>query len=156
MTDVPHDLKMNGTPNLIELLESQPDPSSVWAREAGPASDDDPRFASRSESLGELSLCSDETSDLSGQVLADISVCSDEGASDSAGSDVRIKTDIERIGTTVYGLPLYHFRYKTGTERYRGVMAQDVLQVMPGAVTVGADGYYRVKYGELGISMTRA
>lgn len=30
-------------------------------------------------------------------------------------SDVRLKTDIRHVGTTVYGLPLYHFRYKRGT-----------------------------------------
>ena len=38
-------------------------------------------------------------------------------------------------------------------KHYEGVMAQDVLQVMPGAVSLGADGYYRVNYGALGTSM---
>jgi hypothetical protein len=46
--------------------------------------------------------------------------------------------------------------YKTGAERFEGVMAQDVLEVMPDAVVVGPDGYYRVKYGQLGIRMTPA
>jgi hypothetical protein len=71
-------------------------------------------------------------------------------------SDVRLKTDIERVGTTVYGLPVYQFRYKTGPERFEGVMAQDVLEVMPEAVVRGEDGYYRVMYDKLGIKMTRA
>ena len=70
-------------------------------------------------------------------------------------SDIRLKADIEQVGTTVYGLPLYHFRYKTGAERFEGVMAQDVLEVMPDAVLIGSDGYYRVKYGQLGIRMSR-
>jgi hypothetical protein len=35
-------------------------------------------------------------------------------------------------------------------------MAQDVLNVMPEAVSVGADGFYRVNYRKLGIAMTRA
>jgi hypothetical protein len=35
-------------------------------------------------------------------------------------------------------------------------MAQDVLEVMPDAVVVDEDGYYRVKYGLLGIRMDRA
>ncbi|HKU28633.1 MAG TPA: tail fiber domain-containing protein [Candidatus Sulfotelmatobacter sp.] len=101
-------------------------------------------YHAKAITLGELSLCADEGP-------ADQSVCADE-----ISSDVRLKTDIERVGTTVYGLPLYHFRYKTGAERFEGVMAQDVLEVMPDAVMVGEDGYYRVKYGQLGIQMTRA
>jgi hypothetical protein len=35
-------------------------------------------------------------------------------------------------------------------------MAQDVLKVMPDAVVMGEDRYYRVRYGQLGIRMTRA
>jgi hypothetical protein len=81
------------------------------------------------------------------------SVCAD-GVDDGL-SDVRLKTDIEQVGMTVYGLPLYHFRYKTGPERFEGVMAQDVLEVMPNAVVTGDDGFYRVNYGRLGIRMTR-
>ncbi len=68
-------------------------------------------------------------------------------------SDVRLKEDVRRIGTTVFGLPLYHFKYLGKPETYEGVMAQEVLQVMPDAVSVGADGYYRVNYGALGTSM---
>ena len=68
-------------------------------------------------------------------------------------SDIRLKTNIRQIGTTVFGLPLYHFKYFGRPETYEGVMAQDVLQVMPSAVSVGADGYYRVSYTALGTSM---
>ena len=38
-------------------------------------------------------------------------------------------------------------------DQYEGVMAQDVLKVMPTAVSVGEDGYYRVDYAMLGIEM---
>jgi hypothetical protein len=68
-------------------------------------------------------------------------------------SDVRLKTDITEVGTTVMGLPLYQFRYIDGTQRFEGVMAQDVIQKMPDAVTKGDDGYYRVYYARLGIRM---
>ncbi len=68
-------------------------------------------------------------------------------------SDVRLKQDVRRVGTTVFGLPLYHFKYLGKPETYEGVMAQDVLQVMPGAVLLGGDGYYRVNYSALGTSM---
>jgi len=70
-------------------------------------------------------------------------------------SDVRLKADIESVGATAHGLPLYHFRYLDGPERYEGVMAQDVLKVAPDAVIVGEDGYYRVDYTKLGIAMRR-
>jgi hypothetical protein len=72
---------------------------------------------------------------------------------DAGASDLRLKDDVQRVGTTVFGLPLYHFKYIGAPETYEGVMAQDVLQVMPGAVSLGADGYYRVNYGALGTSM---
>ena len=34
-------------------------------------------------------------------------------------------------------------------------MAQDVLKVMPSAVSIGEDGYYRVNYEMLGIELRR-
>ncbi len=68
-------------------------------------------------------------------------------------SDSRLKTDISVAGTTVYGLPLYRFRYTGGKDLYEGVMAEDVLQVKPAAVSRGADGYYRVNYGALGLKL---
>ena len=71
------------------------------------------------------------------------------------GSDLRLKQDVRCIGTTVFGLPLYRFKYIGKPETYEGVMAHEVLQVMPDAVSVGADGYYRVNYSALGTSMRR-
>jgi len=68
-------------------------------------------------------------------------------------SDARLKQDVRRIGTTLFGLPLYHFKYVGKPETYEGVMAQEVLQLMPSAVSVGADGYYRVNYSALGARM---
>jgi len=70
-------------------------------------------------------------------------------------SDVRLKTDITRIGTSAHGLPLYTFRYIGEADLYEGVMAQDVLPVMPSAVSVAQDGYYRVDYEQLGIPFRR-
>ena len=70
-------------------------------------------------------------------------------------SDLRLKTDIRRIGTAAHGLPLYSFRYIGETGLYEGVMAQDVLGVMPEAVSVAEDGYYRVDYELLGIPFRR-
>ena len=68
-------------------------------------------------------------------------------------SDVRLKEDVQRIGTTVFGLPLYHFKYVGRSETYEGVLAHEVLQVMPDAVSRGEDSYFRVNYSALGTSM---
>ncbi len=70
-------------------------------------------------------------------------------------SDLRLKTDIRRVGTAAHDLPLYAFRYIGEPGRYEGVMAQDVLGIMPEAVSVADDGYYRVDYELLGIPFRR-
>ena len=70
-----------------------------------------------------------------------------------AESDRRLKTDISQTGVAANGLPLYRFRYLDGAQYYEGVMAQDVLAYNADAVLVGADGYYRVDYGQLGLRM---
>lgn len=77
-----------------------------------------------------------------------------EGA-ENFSSDIRQKEKIAQIGRTAHALPLYRFHYKGGVDEYVGVMAQDVLKVRPAAVSVGADGFYRVNYRMLGISMLR-
>ena len=126
------------TPNLLELIEACPPYGS--------------------EMVGiDMGVVFDGISDgipdrIEPSTFADgpaLSVCADG----VEPSDFALKTDIEQVGTTVYGLPLYHFRYKTGPEYFQGVMAQDVLEVMPDAVVTGENGFYRVKYGQLGIRM---
>ena len=70
-------------------------------------------------------------------------------------SDMRAKTNLHLIGKTVLDLPLYSFEYKNRSGTFIGVMAQDVLKVKPSAVTLGADGLYRVDYQALGIEMVQ-
>jgi hypothetical protein len=77
------------------------------------------------------------------------------GGEGPGASDIRLKTDIRQVGTTAHNLPLYTFRYIGKDGQYEGVMAQDVLKVMPRAVIVDEDGYYRVDYNMLGIQMRR-
>lgn len=76
--------------------------------------------------------------------------------SETAKSDRRLKTNVARIGTTVFGLPLYRFSYLGRKATFTGVMAQDVLGVMPQAVSRDATGFYSVDYGMLGIAMGNA
>ena len=72
-------------------------------------------------------------------------------------SDPRLKQNIELAGRDERtGLNLYEFAYKDMPhERWRGVMADEVLQVMPSAVHTNEEGFMSVDYGALGIEMTQ-
>jgi ABC-type enterochelin transport system substrate-binding protein len=49
-------------------------------------------------------------------------------------SDRRLKTDIEKVGKTNAGLPIYTYKYKGDKTTQMGVMAQDVEKKTPNAV----------------------
>ena len=70
-------------------------------------------------------------------------------------SDRRLKTNIVQVGKDARtGLDLYEFNYKEDLDtRWRGVMADDVEQILPDAVVYNSDGYAMVNYGMLGIPM---
>jgi hypothetical protein len=76
----------------------------------------------------------------------------------NTGSDRVIKDDIVRIGRHPTGIGLYLFSYKPefrdawGDGRQLGVMADEVEQVMPQAVSWHHRGYKMVDYGLLGFS----
>jgi hypothetical protein len=68
-----------------------------------------------------------------------------------APSDRRLKQDIERIGTTPAGLPVYKFRYRQDPSRdYIGVMADEAKKVFPDAVFAGPNGFDWVDYARIG------
>jgi hypothetical protein len=71
-------------------------------------------------------------------------------------SDRRLKRDIVQVGTLPSGIHLYEFNYIWGGPRYVGVMAQDVLKVMPEAVIIDQYGFYRVDYSMIGTRMVLA
>ena len=77
------------------------------------------------------------------------------GSDAAAISDIRLKTNIEKVGIAANGLPLYTFKYIGSDVMYRGVMAQDVLEVFPEAVITMPNGFLAVHYDMLGLSMTR-
>ena len=79
------------------------------------------------------------------------------GAASIKYSDRRLKQDIELVGRDERtGLNLYEFAYKDMPhERWRGVMADEVLQVMPSAVHTNAQGFMSVDYAALGLEMTK-
>jgi hypothetical protein len=70
-------------------------------------------------------------------------------------SDVRLKTDIRRVRTHPMGFGIYRFKYLWSDTAYLGVLAQEVMQKSPQAVTRGPGNFLAVDYDALGLSMTR-
>ncbi len=68
------------------------------------------------------------------------------GGALAAGSDIRIKENIRKVGMTDGGLPVYIYNYIGDNLTHMGVMAQDVEKVNPDAVTE-MNGYKAVYYG---------
>jgi hypothetical protein len=68
-------------------------------------------------------------------------------------SDIRLKRDIVELVRLDNGLRLYRYRYLWSDQVYVGVMAQEVAEIVPDAVLLGADGYLRVNYSRLGLRL---
>lgn len=70
-------------------------------------------------------------------------------------SDIRLKENIEYIGHEK-GIPVYDFNYRNDETkaRYRGVMAQDIIETHPEAVHE-FNGVYMVDYSKLGIEFKK-
>jgi hypothetical protein len=66
-----------------------------------------------------------------------------------APSDVRLKTDIERIGALPSGLPVYAYDYIWGGPRQVGVMAHEARELFPDAVAEFG-GFLAVDYSRIG------
>jgi hypothetical protein len=62
-------------------------------------------------------------------------------------SDRRLKSNIKRVGTHPLGIGIYE--YDIFDRRERGVMAQEVEQVMPSAVIEHPSGFKMVNYAAL-------
>jgi hypothetical protein len=73
-------------------------------------------------------------------------------------SDERTKTNITPYKTLNNGINLYDYNYKSdyasiyGSDRKRGVLAQEVMYQYPGAVSVAGNGMYVVDYSKLPVS----
>lgn len=69
------------------------------------------------------------------------------GAGLKAFSDVRLKSNIVKIGNHAIGIGIYE--YDIFGQREQGVIAQELMQVMPDAVHQHSSGYLMVDYGRL-------
>jgi hypothetical protein len=70
------------------------------------------------------------------------------GSGTPTTSDRRLKSNIVRVGTHPLGIGVYE--YDIWGMRQRGVMADEVLGVMPEAVTMQDNGYMAVFYDKIG------
>jgi hypothetical protein len=64
-------------------------------------------------------------------------------------SDRRLKRNIERVGMTQAGVPIYTFRYVWGRRRHLGVMADEAKTVCPAAVSRHWSGFLQVDYSKV-------
>ena len=71
-------------------------------------------------------------------------------------SDRRLKKNVTRIAEHAAGFGIYRFQYLWSDAEYVGVMAQEVVELMPQAVVRGDDGFLRVDYAGIGMHMERS
>jgi len=92
--------------------------------------------------------------DTAGQMLNAVQMGLSIAAAFGAGSDIRIKKDIEQVDVSPDGHKIYEFNYKNDptNTRYRGAMAQDVVKIDPMAVGI-RDNYLTVDYSKIDVDM---
>lgn len=64
-------------------------------------------------------------------------------------SDIRLKTNVRRIGISSKGYTRYRWDWRDGTGSAEGVIAQEVMQRDPSAVSEGAGGFLMVDYSRV-------
>jgi len=88
---------------------------------------------------------------LVGQITGALGPAGTQAAIAAAASDSRLKENIKQVSQNGK-FDIYEFNYINQPTRWRGVMAQDVLKIMPQAVIV-IKGYLHVLYDMIGIKM---
>ena len=68
------------------------------------------------------------------------------------GSDIKIKENIEYVGSSPQGHNIWEFNYQGDSTRYRGAMAQEVAKLNPDAVHV-IDDVLHVDYSKIDVDM---
>jgi len=69
-------------------------------------------------------------------------------------SDIRLKENINKVGMSKSGIPIYTFSYKDEEQLWSGTMAQDLISIgREDAVTIMDNGYYGVYYNMIDVDM---
>ena len=97
----------------------------------------------------------DPGADQAGQLMNTISFGLNVATGIAAISDKRVKDNIDRVGTSPKGYGIYEWNYRgeSPDERYRGVIAQDVVKQNPMAVTILENGLLGVYYDKLDVEL---
>lgn len=80
------------------------------------------------------------------------------GKAATAFSDIRLKEDIQQVGQSESGIPIYEWTYKQDPDkdRYQGTMAQDLIGIgLEDAVTTADNGYYAVDYSKIDVDFKK-
>ena len=68
-------------------------------------------------------------------------------------SDIKLKENIIKVGNSPSGINVYEWNYIGKSQRYRGVLAQELLESHPEAVTMCPNGFLGVYYGKIDVKM---
>ena len=66
-------------------------------------------------------------------------------------SDARLKRNVERLGSSPSGIPIYRFEYIWGGQPRVGVVAQDLITLRPDAVFKTRLGFFMVDYSQIDV-----
>lgn len=71
-------------------------------------------------------------------------------------SDVRLKSNVVRVGKSKSGINIYDFSYEGHSTRWRGVIAQELQQTHPNAVFHDKSGYLVVNYDNIDVDFRKS
>tara|TARA_B100000131_G_scaffold304006_1_gene328589 strand:+ start:397 stop:1257 length:861 start_codon:yes stop_codon:yes gene_type:complete len=75
-------------------------------------------------------------------------------ATNAPKSDFRVKTNLNKIGHSPMGIPIYLFNYKDDlSTQYKGVVAQDLISMGITEPIGMRDGHYTVDYSKIDVDM---
>ena len=96
--------------------------------------------------------------DQAGQLMNSISFGLNVATGIAAISDKRVKDNIDRVGTSPKGYGIYEWNYKgeSPDNRYRGVIAQEVLKHDPMSVGILSNGLLGVYYDKIDVELEAA
>ena len=72
-------------------------------------------------------------------------------------SDIRLKTNVNKIGVSNNGINIYEFRFiNQPNDLYQGVIAQELIGTeFESATKIESDGYYHVDYSKLDVEFKK-